>query len=182
MLGSQQRQAAGEIAAELDDIRAAWHWAAQHHLIEAIDGAIEALTMYWHIKGRYLDAARMLEDALHHLKEVTPAEQPVRALLLSEMGWIAIRLGHFDKAEQAFHECDAIYRQLELSPLPGQGTDPLLGLSTLASIQGDYAQAEHLAQQARQIAADQIHLNNLQTANYQLPHDIMNFYFVSTKS
>ena len=168
ILGGQQRQAATEIAADLDNIRTAWYWAAQHHMVEAIGQAIVALAMYWHIKGRYQDAVRMLEDALHYLKDISPAEQPARALLLSEMGWIAIRLGDFDKAEQVFNESDAIYRQLELSPLPGQGTDPLLGLRTLASIQGDYSQAEHLAQQARKIAADQIHLNNLQTANYQL--------------
>ena len=168
ILGGQQRQAATEIAADLDNIRTAWYWAAQHHMVEAIGQAIAALAMYWHIKGRYQDAARMLEDALHYLKDISPAEQPTRALLLSEMGWVAIRLGDFDKAEQVFNECQALYRHLDLPPLPGQGTDPLVGLSTLASIQGDYAQAEQLAQQARETAAEQNHLHNLQTANYQL--------------
>jgi predicted ATPase/DNA-binding CsgD family transcriptional regulator len=167
MLGSGQLEAAAEIAAEMENIRAAWQWAVQQRQFAALDRAIEPLAMFCHLKSRYREAASLLEAAL---AAIPPAEaqQPVMVRLLSEMGWMAIRLGQFDKATRLFHACQTIYRQFDLRPLPGQATDPLLGLSTLASIGGDYEQAKELAEQARQTAVSQNHLSNLQTTYYQL--------------
>ncbi|MDQ4076341.1 MAG: tetratricopeptide repeat protein, partial [Chloroflexota bacterium] len=168
MLGGRQREAADEIAPELENIRAAWQWAVQHGMVDAIGRAIEPLSMFCHMQGKYLDAARMFDDALHNLAIEDPSTQPVKALVLLEVGWIAIRLGQFDKAEKVFRQCHAIYQRLDLLPLPGLGTDPLLGLSTLASIHGDYAEAQQLAQQACETAATQNHLHNHQNANQLL--------------
>lgn len=168
ILGRGQAQAADAIAAEWENIRMAWHWAVQHSQVEAIGDAIEALAMFCHMKGRYLDAARLYEAAQQGLPADVPAHRQVHALILSELGWVAIRLGQFERATHLFDACCALYRDLDLPPLPGQGTDPLLGLSTLASIRGDYAQAETLAQQACQTATRHHHVHNLQTAYYQL--------------
>jgi ATP/maltotriose-dependent transcriptional regulator MalT len=167
MLGDGQLKAAAEIVPEMENIRAAWQWAVQQRQLVALDRAIEPLAMFCHLKSRYREAASLLEAAL---AAVSPAEaqQPVMVRLLSEMGWMAIRLGQFDRAAQVLNESQAIHRQFNLQPLPGQATDPLLGLSTLASIRGDYEQAEQLAEQARQTAVSQNHLSNLQTAYYQL--------------
>jgi predicted ATPase/DNA-binding CsgD family transcriptional regulator len=167
MLGAHQLEAAVEIAAEMENIRAAWHWAVQHQMFAALDQAVEPLAMFCHLKSRYREAANLLEAALAAVPQAE-VQQPVMVRLLSEMGWMAIRLGQFDKATRLFHECQAIYRQFDLRPLPGQATDPLLGLGTLASIGGDYAQAELLAEQARQTAVAHNQLSNLQTALYLL--------------
>jgi predicted ATPase/DNA-binding CsgD family transcriptional regulator len=167
MLGDGQLKAAAAIVPEMENIRAAWQWAVQQRQLAALDRAIEPLAMFCHLKSRYREAASLLEAAL---AAVSPAEaqQPVMVRLLSEMGWMAIRLGQFDRAAQVLNESQAIHRQFNLQPLPGQATDPRVGLSTLASIRGDYEQAEQLAEQARQTAASQNHLSNLQTAYYQL--------------
>ncbi|MFO7537195.1 MAG: tetratricopeptide repeat protein [Chloroflexota bacterium] len=167
MLGSGQLEAAAEIAAEMENIRTAWQWAVQQQQFAALDRAIEPLAMFCHLKSRYREAAGLLEAALA-AATASEVQTPVMARLLSEMGWMAIRLGQFDKAAQVLHECLAIHRQFGLRPLPGQATDPLLGLATLASIDGDYEQAEELAKQARQTAAAHNQLSNLQTALYLL--------------
>jgi tetratricopeptide (TPR) repeat protein len=124
--------------------------------------------MFCHIKSRYLDGARMFAAALTRLEGDDARRQPVIALLLVELGWINIRLGQFEEAARRLNASQAIYRRLDLPPLPGQATDPRLGLSALASIRGDYDQAERLAEQARQTAVAQNHLNNLPTALYLL--------------
>jgi predicted ATPase/DNA-binding CsgD family transcriptional regulator len=168
MLGGRQREAADEIAAELENIRAAWDWAARRAMAEALGRATEPLAMFCHIKSRYLDGARMFAAALTRLEGDDARRQPVIALLLVELGWINIRLGQFEEAARRLNASQAIYRRLDLPPLPGQATDPRLGLSALASIRGDYDQAERLAEQARQTAVAQNHLNNLPTALYLL--------------
>lgn len=93
MLGGRQREAADEIAAELENIRAAWDWAARRAMAEALGRATEPLAMFCHIKSRYLDAARIFEAALSYLADSADGEEPVIALLLSELGWITIRPG-----------------------------------------------------------------------------------------
>jgi predicted ATPase/DNA-binding CsgD family transcriptional regulator len=167
MLGGGQLEAAAEITAEMENIRAAWQWAVQQRQFAALDQAIEPLAMFCHLKSRYREAANLLEMALA-AAPAAEVQQPVMVRLLSEMGWMAIRLGQFDKATRLFHACQTIYRQFDLQPLPGQATDPLLGLGTLASIGGDYEQAEELAEQARQTAAAHNQFSNLQTALYLL--------------
>jgi predicted ATPase/DNA-binding CsgD family transcriptional regulator len=164
-LGGGQRKAAEEVVPELENIRAAWRWAVEQQMWEAVTPAVEALAMFFHIKGRYLEAADVYEEALSNL-DVN--ENPGGALLLCEAGWIAIRLGRFQKAKALYEQCQAVYEQYGLEPLPGQGTDPLLGLSTLASIAGDYERAQLLAKEAWQRATKQEHWHNLQTAHYQL--------------
>ncbi len=168
ILGPGQREAAEEIGAEIDNIRAAWHWAVQHGQVEAIDGAVEPISMFCHINGQYREAAHLFEEALRSLDTADTAHQPVCARLLPEMGWMAVRLGQFDKADHLFRTCHDIYRSLHLDPLPGLGTDPLAGFSVLAAIQGDSARAEALADQARHRAEAQNHIHNLQMAHYQL--------------
>ena len=172
--GGRQREAAQEIAAELENIRAAWQWAVDHRLFTALGRAIEPLAMFFHFKGQYMDAARFYTSVLSTLEEIPERVragmdvETLKALTLSEMGWIAIRLGQFEKAEAAFDDCQAVYDRLDIPPLPGLGTDPLLGLSTLASLRGDYPVAERLAKKALTNGTEQNQRNNYLNAAYQL--------------
>jgi ATP/maltotriose-dependent transcriptional regulator MalT len=110
----------------------------------------------------------MFETAIETLDKDDPGSQCALVLLLSETGWLAIRLGRFEQAEDMLNQCQTIYQQQRMKPLAGVGTDPLLGLGTLASIRGDYEKALLLSEQARQTAATQNHPWNEYTANYQL--------------
>lgn len=166
--GDLQQKATQEIYADLDNIRAAWDWAVQYGNAKVIEPAITALAMFYQIQGKYLEAATMYEAAIENLNKDEPEEQVALGLLLSELGWIALRLGQFEQAEVVLHQCQAIYQQYHIAPPPGAGTDPLLGLGTLASIRGDYDHALALSEQARQTAATQNQPWNESTANYQL--------------
>lgn len=168
ILGSGQQAAAAGIGAEMDNIRSAWQWTVAQGRIAALGRAVEALAMAGQIQGRYAEAAAMFRAALAATRAGDEEAAPARLLLLSELGWMAIRLGRFAEAAQVFGACRALYTALDLAPLPGQGTDPLLGLGTLAAIDGDYPAAEELAQAAVQRALSTNQTHNLQTANYLL--------------
>lgn len=174
MQGKQQRAAANEIAVEIDNIRLAWQWGVEQRTIEALARALDPLAMFFHIKARYLEAATTYEATLAALNTefadttMPPAVHRLIAAILSELGWIVIRLGQFDRAQSAFEECAALYRLLDCPPPDSLGTDPNLGLSTLASIRGDYATAARLAQQACHAARARRQLHNLQNAHFQL--------------
>ena len=165
--GSQQQKATQEIYADLDNIRVAWHWAVQQGNAKAIEQAITPLAMFYQLQSKFLEASTMFALAIRRFND-DPEAWPALALLLTEMGWIVIRLGRFEQAEAYLHQCQAIYRQQHKKPLPGVGTDPLLGLSTLASIRGEYENAVALAAQARQTAIAQKQSWNEATANYGL--------------
>lgn len=168
IIGNGQRDAAAEIAAELDNIRAAWGWAVHHQEVRGIGSAIASLSMFCQIRSRYLDAAMMYDDALRNLNFSGTEHEKIRAILHSELGWIAIRLGQFEKAKGLFRICQDIYARFDLMPPPGQATDPLLGFGILATIEGDYVKAKDLTQHAYQNALAQNNLANLEYASYQL--------------
>lgn len=168
VLGGAQQKAADHLECDYENIRAAWQQAVERDLVDALRQAIEPLAMFFHLRSRYLEGARLLEQSLSQLDAAHEGNLVLRALLLSESGWLAIRVGRFEQAKAAFETCQVIYDDLALRPLPGGGTDPRLGLSTLASIRGEFDVAEDLALQALQVASQQEHWHNMQTANYQL--------------
>ncbi len=165
--GDLQQKATQEIHADLDNIRVAWHWAVQQGNAQAIEHAITPLAMFYQLQGKFLEASTMFTLAIRRLDD-DPAAWAALAVLLTEMGWITIRLGRFEETEAYLHKCQAIYQQQQMRPLPGVATDPLLGLSILASIRGEYEKAIVLAEQALQTAVAQNYPWNETNANYLL--------------
>lgn len=168
MFGGAQQSAVKHVEAEIENIYIAWQTALEQGMTAVLVSAVEPLAMYFHLRSRYLEGLRTFEKALQYLQSDDETTLQARTLLLCEGGWLGIRLGQFDHAQSLFEASQTIYQHLNLGPLPGEGTDPLLGLSTLASIRGDYALAERQAEQARRVAVAQGHLHNLQTADFQL--------------
>ena len=166
--GNLQREATQEIHADLDNIRIAWHWAIRQGDAKLIEQAITPLAMFYQLQGKFLEAATIYETAIHHLDKDDPNGQIALGLLLSELGWIAIQLGRFEQVEEVLHQCQIIYQQQRMKPPPGVATDPLLGLSTLAALRGEYENAVTLAEQARLTAAAHDQPWNEATANYLL--------------
>ncbi len=168
LLGGGQLAAAAEVVAEWDNVRRAWQWGIDSQGVADLGRGVEALAMVCHIKSRYHDGATLFAAALDSLAFDSAEFQPARVLLLTELGWVAIRLGQLERATELFATARDLYKRHGWQPLPGQGTDPLLGLSTLASIGGRYDEAESLAEAARHTAEIHHHDHNLQTACYQL--------------
>ena len=170
MAGARQREATAELAAELENIRAAWQWAVGMSKIEEIQKGTQALSWFYQFQSRYLEAANAFEKALHNLRQepATPQTDQVLVAVLVELAWFYIRLGRLEEAEAVARECQANYERLDVPLLPGQATDPRLPLGIIASIRGDYRTAARLGQEARQASEAHNHRGNLPFALYLL--------------
>ncbi|GIK38983.1 MAG: hypothetical protein BroJett011_28160 [Chloroflexota bacterium] len=150
--GGRQREAFAEIAAELENVRAAWQWAVELANVAAIEKSREALSLIFQFQGRYLEGTRALEKAVEGLRreEMTASNELLLAKLLTDVSWFYIRLGRLAEAEAALLEAQDLNRRLDAPP--GYASDPCLPLGVLASIRGDYAEVARLGEAARQVS------------------------------
>lgn len=156
LTGARQCAALGEIGAELDNVRAAWAWAVGQRRIADLNYAAMALHTFYQYRGRFVEGVEAFAPAVAAVDEVPPSKERGRALamLLTCAGWFEMRFGRVEEATHMQEKALSLYRAHNLSPPPGQGTDPLTALSLLAATRGEYEQAMALGQQARQRAAD----------------------------
>ncbi len=150
----QGQEVAQEIAAELENIRAAWRWAIDHSKTEAIQKAASAWFYFCQIQGRYQEGEAVLAAAAGSLERQAPTPERDRTLaqVLDHQGWLCIRLGQLEKAGVALRRSLALYQELGVVPAPGMGTDPRTALGVLATVLGDYAEAMQLGEEARQVS------------------------------
>jgi ATP/maltotriose-dependent transcriptional regulator MalT len=66
--GRRQLEALAEINADVENVRAAWNWAAASKNESMLEQMLEGLWLYCHIHGRQLECAAMMQDAKRHLK------------------------------------------------------------------------------------------------------------------
>jgi predicted ATPase/DNA-binding CsgD family transcriptional regulator len=168
MNGGRQLQATAEIAAELDNVRAAWLWAIERRNIAGMVRATNALYIFYQFRCRYMEGVQLWERAVQGLDDATLAEHPDAALLLYELGMLYVRLGRLEHARALFEGCRRVQRRLGRPSGAGRSSDPLLGLGLLATLRGDYAEAQQLIDQARQTSTRTGHLGNQRTADYYL--------------
>jgi predicted ATPase/DNA-binding SARP family transcriptional activator len=138
-----------ECTAEFDNIRAMWRWAVEHFQLQAIQATAHALYWIAQLQSRYLEIATAFESALERLAQeaTSDAIDVVCRDVLVYYGWLALRLGRLQVAEQAAQQSLSIYQRLPSPMIPGQANHPLLVLAYVAASQGDHERAEQLAQQ-----------------------------------
>jgi predicted ATPase/DNA-binding CsgD family transcriptional regulator len=168
MNGGRQRQATAEIAAELDNVRAAWRWAVERRNIAGLSRAANALYGFYQYRGRYLEGAQLWEWAVQGLDDEILAAHPDAALLLYELGMLYVRLGRLEQAQVLFDRCQTVCQDLSEPPSHGRSSDPRLGLGLIATLRGDYVEAQQLVERARRTSIQFGHLGNQRAADYYL--------------
>jgi predicted ATPase/DNA-binding NarL/FixJ family response regulator len=168
--GADQRAVIAAVEVEIDNLRAAWDWVLRQKLPTALVGMMQVMPYYYQIRSRYREGATAYEAAIQALDidNATRAEKIALLLPLVFLGWLRIRLGEFDAAEQVLRRCQLLYAQLDLPPLPGYGTDPETALSLIYSMRGNLDEALTLIEQAQQRNTQQGHRLNLMLTHYVL--------------
>jgi predicted ATPase/DNA-binding CsgD family transcriptional regulator len=168
--GGRQVEAATEIEAELDNIRAAWNWAVEHVKTEQLRESVCPLSQCYQFKSRYAEAATALEGAARGLEEqgATAEIELTLAAVLVELAWFHIRLGRLEEAVDSLKKCQAIYDRLGAPPVTGFATDPRLGLGVIATIKGEFTEAARLGEEALRTSETQKNAGNQELANYVL--------------
>ena len=123
-----QRRAIQEVTAELDNIRAAWTWAAERRHSSLLRDAASTLTQYCDWQGRYHEGVKLCEQAIDRLLPSGSGSEQETALavLFSAAGWLYIRLGKYAHARQAFTQSISIYSDVGhyAAPRPCGRADP----------------------------------------------------------
>jgi len=165
-----QRQAAIEIETAWDNVSAAWQRAIANGNIDAIHRAAATLHYFCQLRSRFLEGATALKAAATRLEE-EPASRG-RNLALAELynheGWLRIRIGEFDRAQQILEKSRALYQEIDATPPPYMGTDSSIPLSIIVLIQGNSERAVALCEAARQDAEEREDKQNLAFALYGL--------------
>ncbi len=166
----RQVDALQEMAAELDNLRAAWHWAATHAHVGALRRALHALVWLWQYQSRYQEAADALQLAIGALETAPPVGKHGIALaeVLVQYGWICIRLGQIEQAATILARAQTLYTQLGVAPFPDGGSDPASALAMVAVLQGDFDEAIRMLDAARAQQEARGDQRNLATTYYVL--------------
>ncbi|HEX5502342.1 MAG TPA: tetratricopeptide repeat protein [Thermomicrobiales bacterium] len=156
--GSGQREAVAAIAAEVANIRAAWHSAVAAGDGEALGRVAHPLTLFFDFRARYREGLALLEEGLRVLRAAAPSPGIDRALasMLVDTARFHHVLLQLPAMRAALAESEALYARLAIPPPPGQVTDPLVWRAILALIDGHYEEADRLGAEAirRNTAAD----------------------------
>lgn len=165
-----QVNAVAEIAAELENVRAAWQWAIGQAGLSEIQKMTQTFTVFCHYQSRYLEAASTFSQTRSCLTAQPATRQTELALadVLVRLGWFHIRLGQFEAAQAALSQSRELFAQLGTAPARHSGADPLPPLSILATIRGDYEEAVQLGQAAREANEARNDPQNLAFAYYVL--------------
>ena len=127
--GSRQRDAALEIVAELDNIRAAWNWAVEHSRVEAIGQAQETLFIFSAMQGRHVETMGAFEKAAQMLDNGDPSTEFLLAKVLCSLGGMHSRGGKLEKAQAVLERSCRLYARHADLTTTGQGYDPRILLA-----------------------------------------------------
>jgi serine/threonine protein kinase/tetratricopeptide (TPR) repeat protein len=115
----RQVSALREIAADVKNVRAAWRWALDHLYLAEIDKAMEALWLFYEIRGWFREGLEMFTEATQQCEECNLQSQAaanrVNAVIVgrarARQGWFAARMGKRRKAQKILEESIALLKQ-----------------------------------------------------------------------
>ncbi len=112
MIGYNQKQVLRELGREIENIRAAWHWAAENGDWGKIFNAL-GLLEFFDIRGLPVEAEELFGAALNHLKAaqtLTPQMEMILGRVLAGYAWFGTWLGYIGRedARQLLEESIAL--------------------------------------------------------------------------
>lgn len=145
--GGAQRAATAEIAADLDNIRAAWSGAVAEGDAEPLGRVAHPLTIFFDFCARCREGLALLEEGLPVLRAAagSPTGDRMLASMLVNIVRMNHRLARVPAMRAVLEEAEERYARLGGPPPPGQMTDPQLWRTLLTLIDGDYAAAARLS-------------------------------------
>lgn len=144
--GRDQQAAIKEIIDELENIRAAWHWAIEHHDLATMNVSFEGLWLFFASHGNVSEEGSLFDqaiDCLEHMTDLSAFQHDVRDCLLAKLysglGPMHYRLGHIERAQALLKHSIVIFRRIHA---PRDLAFALHHLAATLHLQGDYLQ-EH---------------------------------------
>lgn len=112
--GGRQVEALNEIESDIENVRAAWLWAARHSEIEQISRALLTIVMYYDLRGKYVEFDALAEQTAILLSQTTDQHEAQRNLLGILLAWRAsctASLFQTEKTKQLIEESKTLLGQ-----------------------------------------------------------------------
>jgi diguanylate cyclase (GGDEF)-like protein len=106
--GKRQTAARLEIAANIENIHAAWNWAVEQFQYEALTRALEALELYFDIQGRYREGSTLFGFSAAVLEERSTPDDRARPEFRRLYAKIRMRYASFHHMLGFYHEANEI--------------------------------------------------------------------------
>ncbi|MFO7679364.1 MAG: tetratricopeptide repeat protein, partial [Chloroflexota bacterium] len=161
-----------EIAQEIDNVRAAWHWALNRQDMSAIQDIFDTLFHFYDTRGWLQEGNELFKTAVVHLRRLR--DQNVQAVddvlwgkMLAREGQFSYRLGLYQRARLLIEESLPIFRQRQMHP------ETVFLLNLLGRItyrQGAYAQSEQSCQESLALCREITHPAGMASALATLGH------------
>ena len=154
--GGRQREAMEEIDLEVENARTAWLWAVDHGQVDRLTQGIDALSLYYIWRVRFVEGETALRAAAKGLEEIADvgADSAARRLwarALTLWGNFLIEQGHRDPGTEAIRRALALTDELEAAGHDARA-ERALALHSMAIIKRyfhpDPRDAEALCRQA----------------------------------
>ena len=117
LTGKEQRTALQAISSEIDNVRAAWHWAVAQQTVANLQAAVDPLYNFYQIRSRYLEGKDLFEQAAQQLQATTDndAATLLHWRLRARCGAFCHFLCDYEAADQHLQACLAAASQLDQS-------------------------------------------------------------------
>jgi predicted ATPase/Tfp pilus assembly protein PilF len=162
--GAQQRQATIEIAADIDNVRAAWRWAVSHKKVAEIGQGLESLHLFYYARGWVHEGYDAFQAALSSLqtgvgsqgassdpRHSDGASARVVGQLLARTGRFAYRLGMHRQAGELLRKSLMVLGEVEATGATDCRRDQAFSLFSLSVVirgDGEYEEAHRLCAQS----------------------------------
>jgi len=107
--------AISDVAAEIDNLRAAWEWSVANGEVEFIDRLLDGLASYYELRGWFQEGQDLIAEAVQRL-DALATDKPA-LLLLGRVQQHLARffdfLGHFEQAREHAQKSLNLFQQLE---------------------------------------------------------------------
>jgi predicted ATPase/Flp pilus assembly protein TadD len=147
-----EKETLDRIAEEIENVRAAWHWAAEHRHAARIERALDGVFAFHEVRGRVQEGSELLDQALSRL-ETAPAEVGAERTILR----LKVRKALFDAllggSIAACERIDVAIARLRGMEDPQELAFALDRRGVLALELGDYPVARRLFEESNQIAS-----------------------------
>ncbi len=166
LVENAQLETSMEIEHDVENIRVAWRYGIMQQDVNVIRKMAASYFYYCQIRSHFLENANASEQAVIMLDKM---DQPqLVAQIQVYWGWMLIRIGRFNKAEEVLSASLAQFEYLDLRPAYGMGSHPLSAFAVLKGIQGNYTQAIDMGEQLKRSSQRDLDLHNLSFACYAL--------------
>lgn len=110
MYQKAEGKAVAEIEAEIENIRASWHWAVESGNLEPIDRAMHMLSSFYEIRGWSREGQEAYRMLIERLRPLVGEEHPLLARARLRQAWHGMRLGSFEGGTEIAEKAWALFK------------------------------------------------------------------------